>query len=228
MIVRGRYRRPYVPIDLDGIRQLVDTPQKVLKENARWVIPSTLQRRDFGLQERHGEFWMLWQDLDYKPGEDPFNPKPLDQVASVLGGSILNGCQFEVYTSSSATEDRQKARILVPLDQPLSGSDWVVCQEIFLEKLSEYEITGDVAAKRTAQLCYLPNRGEFYRSFPNREGGVFDPLKVWADDVAAKRREIAEQAAEVERRRRAAEERKAALRASDTYNSFLRDEAGVH
>jgi len=210
------HRRPYVPIDLDGIRQLVDAPQKVLKENARWVIPSTLQRRDFGLQERQGDFWMLWQDLDYEPEKDPFTPLPLDQVANVLDGNILNGCQFEAYTSSSASENRQKARILVPLDQPLSGADWVVCQEVFIEKLAENEITGDVAAKRTAQLCYLPNRGEFYRTLSNREGGVFDPLKVWADEVAVKRKEIAEQAAEVDRRRKAAEERKAALRASDT------------
>lgn len=215
------YRRPYVPIDLDGIRQLVDTPQKVLKENARWVIPSTLQRRDFGLQERQGEFWMLWQDLDYKPGEDPFTPLPLDQVAKVLDGKILNGCQFEAYTSSSAAVGRQKARILVPLDQPLSGSDWLVCQEIFLEKLYEHEITGDVAAKRAAQLCYLPNRGEFYRSFSNRDGAVFDPLKAWADEMAAKRQEIVNQDAEVERRKQAAAERKAGLYASGTTNANL-------
>ena len=37
-------RKPYLVIDLAGVRQLVDHPQEVDKGKAQWVIPSTLKQ----------------------------------------------------------------------------------------------------------------------------------------------------------------------------------------
>ncbi len=65
--------QPYITIDLLGVYALVDEPQRLDKSKAQWIIPSTLQTRAFKAQEEHGEFWMLWADLDV-------NPQPLSRV----------------------------------------------------------------------------------------------------------------------------------------------------
>ena len=59
--------KPYVTIDLEGIRKLVDNPQQCDKSKAQWLIPSTLPSRNFKQQEQQGEFWLLWADFDDHP-----------------------------------------------------------------------------------------------------------------------------------------------------------------
>ena len=74
-------------------------------------------------------------------------------------------------------------------------------------------ITPDRANERVAQLCYLPNRGEFYKSANNRKGKLFDPLQQWLP-LPAKRDTVPAEAARLEAEKQAAKSREA-LKSSD-------------
>jgi len=197
-------RKPYAQINLEGIRQLVDKPQQVDKSQAQWLIPSTLLSRSFKEQEANGEFWMLWADID-------INHNGITAIAGIVESLIL-GCDYEIYTSKSATEDNQKCRILIPLDKPLSVADWGLYQQILNDKLQDNDITPDRASERPAQLCYLPNRGEYYDSKSKRNGTCFDSSLEWADEIKNKHDEIAHQAEELERRSKEAESKREAFK----------------
>jgi hypothetical protein len=201
----AKIRHPYTSIDLTGIRALVDSPKSVDKAQGQWLIPSTLPTRTFAKQEEEGEFWMLWADLDA-------DPKPISEVDAVLRGNVIPEYDFELYTSRSAREDLQKARILIPLSRPMSGSDWMLCQELFGDKLAAAGIIPDRAAERPAQLCYLPNRGVFYSARSVREGKLLNPILTWAAEVAAKRKAIVDATLNLERDAIAAAARREAMK----------------
>lgn len=212
---------PYVPICWADVCRMVDQPQDgIEKDVAQWLIPSTLHSRKHREQEEHGTFLLLWQDLDYKDGQ----VKPLEEVASVLS-EILGDCDFEVYTSRSATVERQKARILVPVLKELSGAEWAICQEVLADKLRAAGIEPDQAALGCGQLLYLPNRGAFYEHVSRRDGRLFDPMQAFHAEASAKRQAIARSKVEVERRNAAALEKRQALRHDakesviDTFNA---------
>lgn len=169
-------RNPYKRLEWSDIVGMVDKPQPGIdKAQAQWLIPSSLDSRVFKEQESGGSFFALWADLDK-------DPPALDVVAK-FADAALKGADYEIYTSRSAREDYPKSRILVPLSEPLSGADWVMAQRAFNALLEEAGIVPDPANERAAQLCYLPNRGEFYDTRSCRDGKRFDPLKVWSDTL---------------------------------------------
>ena len=155
---------PYLTIGWSDICHLANNPQQVEKTRAQWIIPSTLFSRCFKTQEELGEFWMLWADLDD-------NPPTLPDLAEKLV-EIIDDADFELYNSRSATVENQKARLLIPLEKPLSGINWMLAQEILNDKLEALGIKTDRATERAAQLCYLPNRGAFYYHLSKRNGVV--------------------------------------------------------
>lgn len=193
-------RKPYAPITLDELRVMVDEPPSVPKAEGRWFIPSTLLSRCFKSQATDGKFYCLWADFD-------INPKPVDQVVNAWI-DITFGCDAEFYTSRSATKSKQKSRIIVPLAEGLTGEDWVICQAILSEKLTAEGLIPDPAALRPGQLCYLPNRGEFYTSHSIRSGSLFNPLTEWEQEIEARRIQAATIRQEAEDRRRDCEERR--------------------
>jgi len=203
----SRCRRPYAQIDLDGIRALVDEPQQVDKAQAQWLIPSTLRSRTFKTQEESGSFWMLWADIDK-------DPPVLDQLQKTICNDLIAESDHEIYTSRSAREDYQKSRVLVPLLQPLSGADWVLCQQIFNDKLEAAGVVPDRKSEGAAQLCYLPNRGEFYDSRSVSNDNFFNPLSAWSTEIAEKRQEVDKSAAEARQRKEAAKANQAARKHS--------------
>ncbi len=168
-------RKPYLSVTLAEIRAMVDEPPSVPKARGQWFIPSTLPRRNAAEQEQHGEYWMLWADLDS-------NPQPINSVGTIVH-ELLVMYDFEAYTSRSAKEDYQKGRILIPLAHPLCGADWLICQQLLNNKLEAVGITPDRTNERAAQLCYLPNRGEFYAKQCARLGDLFDPLVSWSAEI---------------------------------------------
>jgi putative DNA primase/helicase len=199
---------PYTSIDLAGIRALVDNPQEVAKSMAQWVIPSTLPTRQFKRQEVDGQYWMLWADFD----EDP---KPISEVSFALSFLILGfSSNYEIYTSRSATVDRPKCRVLVPLGTPLCGADWVLCQEILNDEFVDNLLNPDRISERAAQLCYLPNRGEYYEALHQRNEVMFDPLSDWAEKIEVKRQQVKDQAAALEAANKASEERRKAFQSA--------------
>ena len=194
---------PYLAIGLVGIRTLVDNPQHCDKEQAQWLIPSTLPSRNFGKQEHEGEFWMIWGDLDNHP------PTLLDlaEIVSELTGNA----DFELYNSRGATLENQKARLLIPLIKPLSGADWMLTQSILNDKLQARGIKPDRATERPAQLCYLPNRGAFYRSRSKRDGTYFDPMATWQAEITTQRDQLAAQRLALEAAKAGAKTRRESL-----------------
>jgi hypothetical protein len=197
---------PYLEIDLDGIRTLVDNPQKVDKNQAQWFIPSTLKSRNFKDQQANGEYWMLWADFDE-------NPKPLKQLNDFVSAFNFD---YEIYSSRSATLNKQKCRILIPLNNPLSGDDWIICQKLLNDTFNSNGFTPDRASERAAQLCYLPNAGEFYESYSRRNGIYFDVLTVWPDNIKAYKDELLKQEKALEEQMLARTARKSALKLTDT------------
>ncbi|SDW99533.1 hypothetical protein [Nitrosomonas communis] len=210
-------RKPYSTININEIYELVDNPHKVDKTQAQWIIVSTLLSRSFKKQEDEGEYWFLWLDLDK-------NPKPIDQLAPIIK---LLGCDYEIYTSRSATIDCQKARILIPLEKPLCFADWVVCQQILNDLLESNGVTPDRANERAAQLCYLPNRGDFYQSLSQRNNTFFNPLKFWPEEIQNRQAEIARQAAVIAKDAEAAIKRRNELKSSAYPNNELSDLIGA-
>ena len=193
--------RPYATIDLAQIRSMVDDPPSVDKLSAQWFIPSTLLTRAFQAQEREGEFWMLWADLDEAP-------LPLDAIAALIEPLA---CNYEIYSSRSATIEMPKCRILISLANSLSGSEWRLSQEVLNDFLQAGGAIPDRANERCGQLCFLPNRGEFYDVRVRRDGNCFDPLTYWASLIAAKRTALLEAERVVQEHREQAQVRKASL-----------------
>lgn len=200
-------RKKYLAIGIDEIRALVNKPQSVTKAQAQWLIPSTLPSRNFKEQEGNGQYLALWADLDKEP-------PTLSGLAERLA-IIINGADFECYNSRSATEENQKARVLVFLDKSLPYAEWTLAQEILNDKLEALGIVPDRASQRAAQLCYLPNKGTLYSSQSKREGVFFNPLTVWVDDIAAKQQKLDAERIALEALQHNTMAKKSALKLSD-------------
>jgi len=181
--IPGRVLKPYEAVSIHSIARMVEEPQKLSKAEAQWLIPSTLLTRTFAKQREGGEYWLLWADLDK-------NPKPIKQVSKELESL---GCDFYVYTSRSATEKKQKARILIPLAVPLSWDDYMFGQECLNDWLDSKGLVPDRVNQRSGQLCFLPNKGEFYDFSILDIMGELDPLTYFKKEIAAKRLELKKQ-----------------------------------
>tara|TARA_R110001592_G_scaffold44411_2_gene142958 strand:- start:443 stop:2674 length:2232 start_codon:yes stop_codon:yes gene_type:complete len=99
------------------------------------------------------------------------------------------------YTSRSATEANQKARLIVPLSEPVSGGVWLTLQKILNDKLQAAGITPDRVTERTGQLCYLPNRGDFYAHHYEQFLGPLSP-DSWNDELMKEAQRQAKEEAE--------------------------------
>ncbi|MNZ23295.1 hypothetical protein D3C78_404020 [compost metagenome] len=201
--------KPYAALTLEQIRALVNAPQQVDKAKAQWLIPSTLASRNFARQEQDGEFWLLWADLDTAP-------PPLDDLELALTLGPCLAADYEIYTSRSATQERPKSRILIPLSKPLRGADWVLCQRALNDYLADVGYTPDRASERAAQLCYLPNRGEYYDTRSSRGGLFLDALEAFGPAIERMREEQRRRAVELEQQRTKRKARREALTLADT------------
>jgi hypothetical protein len=178
----AKYGKAYEDVCLKDIRYLADNPQAEHKSKAKWIIPSTYHSRVFRDQEAHGQYWLLWFDLDV-------SPPILEETAKFLNELQ---CNYEIYTSRSASIKVQKSRIIMPLDKPLCFTDWELSQEVINDRLEEKSITPDRANERAAQLCYLPNKGEYYNAVSQRNTRYVAPLLFFATEIEEKRKQRTE------------------------------------
>lgn len=196
-------RKPYLQITRDEILRLVDEPPTTDKSQTQWLIASSLLSRTFKTQEESGVYWLLWADLDKEP-------KPLSVVAEKLL-AIVGDVDFEIYTTSSARHDFQKARILVWLKSPLRFADWTDFQHVLNDRLEAAGIMPDRATERAAQLCYLANRGAFYDKISIRNVEFFDPENAaWRRAVTDYRKELGDRTEALRRETEGRQERRAA------------------
>lgn len=198
-------------INFYEVRDLVDKPQQgVEKDNAQWLIPSTHRSRKG--HDQSGKRPLIWADVD----APVLTIKQTgDQLSDLLGGA-----DFEVYASRSATKEKQKCRILVPLAQALTPDQWLIVSEVFRVKLAERGIETDPASEKLGQVLYLPNKGEFYDASSSCDGVLFEPLGGWPAEIAERKAELVRQAAEVKRAQEAARQRREALAARRTTQGF--------
>jgi hypothetical protein len=217
----NRKLTPYVTTTWPEVVSMSQTPPSVSKEKGQWFIPSTLASRSFKAQEAEGEYWVLCFDFD-------LNTLPLNEVVNAVDEAIRSQVNLVAYTSRSATPERCKCRVLVPLALPLKYQDYQAVLRILNDRLDAsrenreikivnqdtgeikvvigHDLTPDRALERAAQLVYLPNKGDFYDSRATN-GDLFDPLKTMAKELAEyfASIEIKRQAAQIEREARQAQ-----------------------
>lgn len=172
--------KPYVGISFNDVVTLAEAPQQVEKSDAQWALFSNLFSREKSRQEVEGQYCALWADIDEAESVSIY------QVESIVH-QIFAGCKCVIYSSRSATEQNQKCRIVIPLENLVRGEDYSHLQKIFNDKLEEQGIIPDRATERINQICYLPNRGEFYRSSVKvgSDFKCFDAMSFWFAELAA-------------------------------------------
>ena len=208
----NKYGRSLDVITYRQILAMAENPQAVDKAQAQWVIPSTLLSRTFEEQEQNGQFWALWADFDQ-------DPRPIKDVVA-FWIEYADGCFALFYSSRSATADRQKSRMVIPLAKQLSGADWLLAQECLNDALQTAGFMPDRTTERAAQLCYLPNRGEFYEYAVRDDGRYFEPLTFFAEPIAAKKAAIVLADQEAAQRIKAAEANRLAFHASGSTSAI--------
>lgn len=167
---------PLVEITLTQVRLMVSDPANCEKSQAQWFIPSTLKTRSKQRQICEGRFYALWADIDEMALE------PWDSFIESIK-RITGNAEALIYTSKSATTDNLKCRVIVPLAEPVSGSDFQYGQRVLNEYLAAEGIEPDRATESANQICYLPNRGQVYQHHIC-EGGSFN-LSSWSLEIDA-------------------------------------------
>ena len=203
----------YDGITLSEIAEMVNEPQSKEKADASFIIPSTYRDHDgrnHATQREHGEYWLLAIDVDEG---DPSLTELRTAVATVTGDASAL-----IYSSSGASEDNRKWRVLIPLALPIEGEDYADAQLALFDLMQQEGITCDAALSRTGQPIYLPNvpparRNEFdepsfYHGVRHRGGGMLIPEEstIWANLKFRRKNEaIAAERAAAERSLRAQE-----------------------
>lgn len=150
---------PYNTLSPQQVWDMVANPVSLPKEQAPWIIPSgyhAWDARKFEVQREHGKYdtFLCW-DIDK-------GSPSLQQLAVAVRAVVGPGVAFAIYSSKSSKPDYYKWRILIPIAEPLNGFGYYAFQLTFFDMLAEQGITADYALCRSAQLVYLPNRGEHY------------------------------------------------------------------
>ena len=158
----------YPGISWPEIVRMVKEPQAKDKADASFFIPSTYRQHDgraHQAQRDRGAFRMLALDVDQG---NPHRKEVIQAVRDVLGDvSML------VYSSSGASEDRRKWRVLLPLAVPVSGEEYEAAQSALFYLIRQHGIIADGALARCGQPIYLPNV-PISKRWPNLEPMFYD------------------------------------------------------
>ena len=210
----GSEDRQYDGINLIAIAAMVAEPQAKEKSDASFIIPSTYRAHDgrkHASQRERGQFHYIALDIDEG------SPSLVDVKAAVV--SVTNDAVVLIYSSSGASEDNRKWRVLIPLAEPVSGADYSDTQTALFDIMrTEHQIKCDPALARPGQPIYLPNvppakrddfgQPMFYHQDRHRGQGYFDlaESRVWASmQFRRQQAEIAERQAAQDRAARQAE-----------------------
>ncbi|MDP3332520.1 MAG: hypothetical protein Q8S55_11140, partial [Methylococcaceae bacterium] len=144
--------KPYNTINFNDVLRMVELPPSVAKETAQWVIPSALITREAAKQRANGVYYAAWCDFD--------NHTELQAIKDILA-SLL--CFHIIYSSRSSTIDKQKWRVIISLATPANATDWQQITSIINDKFEAAGVIPDRVSERFNQVCYLPNKGDFYQ-----------------------------------------------------------------
>jgi KaiC/GvpD/RAD55 family RecA-like ATPase len=172
-------RRRYITITLGEIFDAVDQPTAFEKESAQAILPSSYaspDAREFSVQRERGSFEILAADIDK-------GNVPLERIEAAVDAAFGSDVASAIYSTSSATIDNNKWRVLAPLAESVPYDTWALAQRAFFDILRAHDIVPDEALERSGQLIYLPNvppggRGEdgkpIYYEFSVLKGPTVD------------------------------------------------------
>ena len=210
----------YDTIDLAGIWQLVQFPQCKEKGQSDFIIPSSYHAfdgRSHEVQREKGSFHLLAIDVDS-------GSPSIDEVSQAVIG-VLGNASHIIYSSSGATHENRKWRVLIPLSAPVSGKLYPYYQAVLFDGMAKEGIECDYALARAGQAIYLPNVPADKRDDDNRPifyefyvhgGERINPVGHYLEREVLRRkaqREQAEVQAAADRKRR--QEERAAKRAAN-------------
>lgn len=156
----GKYQtdkngKPLHTVTLDQIKAMMIDPPSVPKDQAQWAIFSHLLTRNLAHQRTSGVYGCLWADIDLAVG---LTFEQIHQIAcKLIPGDVWT------YTSRSATLENPKCRILHPLSERTDCGHFVMMQKLLNHHLSLAGVIPDKKTETGNQICFLPNRGEYYR-----------------------------------------------------------------
>ena len=180
--------------DYDGISwamltERLQEPTSFEKDRSPFVVPSVYRGPDarrHKTQLERGRFVALAVDID--EGGHPF------YKIEAATRAVFGDAQALIYSTSSATAENPKWRILVPLAKPMPGSDYGLTQEAVIALYAAEGILCCESLTATGQPVYLPNvpssrRGDdgeplFYRG--EVLGG--EPLEIGPEHAIHERR----------------------------------------
>lgn len=172
--------KPYPNITIEDIIRLAKEPATVPKEQAQWFIPSNLPSRNAADQRDNGQYYAVWVDIDQHTTRGA--------VESVLASLVefpLDCCCI-IYSSRSSTTQCQKWRVIIPLSNPVDACTYGYIAEIINDRFAAAGIVPDRASERVNQICYLPNRGEFYDCVIVDDGVLLNPSSELENELTAK------------------------------------------
>ncbi len=191
--------KPYIELPWGDILSMVKNPGSIPKEKAQWAIFSRANgpyARVHQWQRDNGQFFCAWGDID-----DVSGLTMLDVINRAR--EALPGIQHIIYSSRSARPDLPKSRILVPFSGIVQGADYSMIQKILNDRLEAAGLPPDRASERPGQLCYLPNRGEFYE-YQIIDGPLLDPCQAFESEIIAEQARLKKEQEQRDRRHRAA------------------------
>lgn len=174
---------------------MMKNPPSVPKDQGPWALFSTTidqLARGHAYQRENGTFWAVWVDLD------KVERLAFQDVVELIR-QALPGIMFLMYTTRSATKDNPKCRIIIPLAEGIPGRDYPMMAKILNDRMEAAGLPPDRATERAGQLCYLPNRGEFYQYLIN-SGEILNPAVDFAQEIQTEQERLKAEAAEREAR----------------------------
>lgn len=117
------------------------------------MIPSSYfewDARTHDVQRQRGSFVALTGDIDK-------GSPSIEAVESAVRGFVGEGVGFLIYSSSSASAEVKKWRIVIPLENPAGFEQWENLQTVFFTFMEAQGLAMDWALARAAQPVYLPN-----------------------------------------------------------------------
>ena len=148
----GKPGQAYPGISWAEIARMAASPQAKEKIDADFFIPSTYREHDgrsHDAQREYGAFRMLALDIDRG------NPSLDDVLAAVE--AVCGPVSLLAYSSSGATPENRKWRVLLPLAGVLTGAEYEAAQTALFDLLHANGIHPDGALARCGQPIYLPN-----------------------------------------------------------------------
>jgi hypothetical protein len=128
-------------------------PASVDKSRAPAMIPSgyfAFNARTHDVQQKRGSFVALTGDIDE-------GSPSIDMVEQAVRGFAGDDVAVLIYSSSSATADMKKWRVVIPLAKPCTFAQWEELQHVFFGFMEGQGLKMDWALARAAQPVYLPN-----------------------------------------------------------------------